>query len=590
MKIFYRIVFTILLLINMVGAKAQAPVACFSSASGQTFPITQCGPFFIPLNNCSTGSYDSAVWRMQISSSLNCSGPYGLSFVTTKAGSLSHTNTGYSLTVAGSYRVCLTVFNRQTGAKDSTCACVAISYPFPVLDFVASDTFNCGNLLTTFTPLISSGTTPYGPINWFFGDNGIATTPTATNIAHTYACKNTAPPCYTVTMSATDAHGCSRVITKPCYINVPCAPSPTINVVSGNLCIAPSVLNLNVSATPLIGSGIYKIWFPPLNTPPAAPSIGPTRNRNFSHSFNNYGCYDFIVEVQDSITGCKGLDTVKNAVCLQTLVVDSLVTNAHNICCGQSFSIKLKTHNNPNTNPNCSASATIIATPVGGGASVFLGTITANNFVSLLFPCGNGSTPIVYNICVQNGLVTSNCGGCTAIFNTCVPVTVYPSPDAIIAQTVTDTVHCSTSHNFCFQAAPSAANTGCLYSWFANGFSGTPFSNTASGCISFPNFGRQSIDLKICQTAANGGCCSFSTINISQSKPFGDIDVTQTPQSCGNTCATITVLTNVTDTLYPNSDSAYIYIFGDGSAPLHQVCQLQHIVIQVVLILVLQLK
>ena len=50
----FKLILPVLLLINLAGAKAQAPVACFSASGGQALPITQCGPFFLPLSNCST--------------------------------------------------------------------------------------------------------------------------------------------------------------------------------------------------------------------------------------------------------------------------------------------------------------------------------------------------------------------------------------------------------------------------------------------------------------------------------------------------------------------------------------------------------
>ncbi|MFM2225560.1 MAG: hypothetical protein RJA07_1762 [Bacteroidota bacterium] len=562
-------VFLLLIICCFFEVKAQAPVACFSAASGQSFPITQCGPFFLPLTNCSTGTYDSVVWEMQISSSFGCNGPWGLTFLTTKVGALAHTNTGYSLTVAGSYKVCLYIFNRQTGARDSTCTCVAISYPFPVLNFAASDTLNCGNLTTIFTPNIVSGTAPYGPINWFFGDNTTATTSGATPITHSYTCKTTSPPCYTITMSATDAHGCSKVITKPCYINVPCAPHPTALVTGGSLCTLPATVNFSVSATPLIGTGIYKIWFPPLNAPPAAPLIGPTSQSTFSHTYNNYGCYNLIVEVTDSLSGCKGKDTLVNAVCLQTIVVDSLVSHTPKICCGQAFNIKLVAHYNPNLNQPCIISGALVATPVGGGASIQLPGITANSNQYITMPCGTITTPTTYNICFAGGLIGNSCNNCTTNFSGCVQVTVYPTPTANIMQSVIDTVHCSTLHNFCFQANQAPTNTGCLYSWYVNNPSGSPISYTTSACTSFANFGRQTVYLKVCQSATNGGCCSNDVVTMSQWKQFGDFSITQPPQSCGSSCATITIIGLATDTLYPQPDSAYIYLFGDGTAPFH---------------------
>ena len=110
-----RKIFTLLLIwfvVCLPNSKAQNLHACFNTVNGGAFPVTQCGPFFLPLVNCSTGIYDSAVWKEQISSNHNCNGPWGLTFLSAKAGSLATSNNSYSLTVDGSYKICLYIYNR----------------------------------------------------------------------------------------------------------------------------------------------------------------------------------------------------------------------------------------------------------------------------------------------------------------------------------------------------------------------------------------------------------------------------------------------------------------------------------------------
>jgi PKD repeat protein len=568
-KFKFRTILLLLLMYSFINKNyAQTPTACFNAASGQSLPITQCGPFSVILNNCSSGTYDSVVWKAQISAQHNCTAPWGTSFITSKVATLLNTPTQFGIVADGSYKVCLYVFNRANGTVDSFCQCIAISYPFPVLNFVANDTFNCGNLNVSFTPLITLGTPPYGPLTWYYGDTGSDVTPSNTVVQHNYNCKSTVPPCYTVTMQATDVHGCSRVITKPCYINVPCAPTPNVSVIGGNRCIAPTTINFNISATPLIGNGIYKVWFPPLNSPPAAPLVGPTSNHHFSHLYNALGCNDLIIEVRDSISGCIGKDTLINAVCIQNSVIDSFVTHTPKICCGQTFHVKLATHNIPAA-AGCNLFGQLIAKPVGGGSNILLPTLISNSNQNIYFPCGSISKPTVFNICFVGDSLNNNCTNCKYNFTNCLNITVYPTPVSSILQSKIDTVHCSTNHNFCFKADTLPMNKGCKYKWYINNPTGVPAAVGINFCTKFSFYGRERIFLEVCQDSSNGGCCSLSSIEISQSEPFGDFNITQTYPSCGSTCAFIQINQTVTDTLYPQQDSAYIYIFGDGTAPLH---------------------
>ncbi|MEN9522842.1 MAG: hypothetical protein RL065_1219, partial [Bacteroidota bacterium] len=560
MRKFYLIaLFSLMLMVRQ--GMAQAPHACFSASSGQSFPVSQCGAFFIQLNNCSTGTYDSAIWKLQISNNLNCAAPWGISFITAKGGASASTGTGYSLTVYGSYKLCLTLINRTTGQKDSFCTCIAKVYPIPNPTFSASDTLSCGSLTTTLTPNISSGTAPFGPITWFFGDNQTQTTSSAIPVSHTYSCKNTFPPCYTVTISVVDANGCSKVITKPCMLSVPCSPNATIAVTGGNTCLAPSTIALHASATSLIGTGIYTWWFPPNTAPPFSPAFGPSSNPNVSNIFNSYGCKDVILAVKDSITGCADTATLSNAVCLQGVTVNSLSANTTQVCCGKTFQVSLNATSNPISNPICTISGTLIATPVGlGGSPIVLGTINSSQPSSFSLPCGT-SIPVVYNICFQNNQVTNLCNNCTVNYSGCFQITIMPSPTAHINLTPpTMASYCSLGNQFCFNASTPANNlSGATYEWFVNSLNSSPLSNTTTFCTTFSNFGNFKIYLKTCQSSANGGCCSVDSITVSQQKPNGSLSITKL-NGCDSFYTKISV--------FPKTDSLYIFDLGDGTPPI----------------------
>ena len=559
------LIFLLLFSITCNEIQAQTLHACFSAVGGGSFPISQCGPFFLPLVNCSTGTYDSAVWKEQISSNHNCTGPWGLTFIASKTGGLATNNNSYSLTVDGSYKVCLYVFNRTTHQVDSFCQCVAIVYPFPAPDFSATDTFSCGNLTTTFTPNISQGSPPYGPLTWYWGDNTTTPTANANTVSHTYNCKSTNPPCYTVSLSVTDAHGCSKVVTKPCYITVPCLPTVSLSVNGGSTCTVPSTVSVQATGNLLIGSGIYSFWFPPTSSPPNTPSAGPTRNSNTSFTFTTPGCKKIIVAIQDSLTGCKSMDSVNQAICIQNIVVDSLHLSTHALCCGLPFQVNLSSHMNPViAGQNCYNNATLIATPQGGGTSITLGNVTnsTNSFYSL--PC-NISTATTYNICLLNNQVTNTCNSCVGTFSGCVPITIYASPLAHIYQQNPDTVRCSTNHPFCFKAQQNASNTNAIFQWWSGNMSGNAAATGTSFCATFAGYGRFKVYLKVCQTVTNGGCCAVDSFWVSQIHQSGSFIIFPGAKTCDTNCVTIHVDSLAVDVFYHRTDSAYVYIFGDGT-------------------------
>ena len=555
-KIYYYL-FVLAALISF-NAKAQSIHACFSATNGATFPVTQCGGFFLQLTNCSTGTYDSAVWKLQQSNNHNCTGPWGITFTTSKGGASATTGTGYSLAVDGSYKLCLVIYNTSTGQVDSTCTCIAIVNPIPVPNFTASDTLKCGGLTTTFTPTIQSGTAPFGTTTWYFGDNVIQTISGTTPITHTYSCKNTNPPCYSVTISVTDANGCSKVVTKPCMIFVPCNPTPTVAVGSGNICTVPTSITFNASATSLIGHGIYTWWFPPGTVPPFLPSAGPSSSVTLvTQSYSTFGCHDVVVALKDSITGCSDTTHVHNAVCLQGISVVSVSPSVSNVCCNQPFTVTLNAATNPVSSPVCAVNGILVATPVGGGAAVTLGSVSSISPSTFALPCG-ASSAVTYNVCFQSGQVTNQCNNCTQTYNGCFQIVVNPSPTAQINLTVpTLASYCSKGHQFCFHASTPASNlSGATYSWYIGNVSGTPLSTTTSFCYTFPNFGSYKIYLQVCQSVANGGCCALDSMTVSQVPPTGSFTISLN-HGCDSVCTKFTVS--------PATDSLYIFDFGDGS-------------------------
>lgn len=124
-------------------------------------------------------------------------------------------NPTFSYNQPGTYIVSATITN-GSGCTFNGSTVITVSTP-PVVDYSASDTLFCDPpFLVNFT----NNTTGAATYLWEFGDGGIST---STNPSHTYQTlpvfSSTGQPYfYNVTLTATNAAGCSTVIVKPAYI------------------------------------------------------------------------------------------------------------------------------------------------------------------------------------------------------------------------------------------------------------------------------------------------------------------------------------------------------------------------------------
>ncbi len=108
------------------------------------------------------------------------------------------------------------------GCVDSTTNVVTVYGPIP--NFNANVTAGCTPLPVTFTDASISDSALVQWI-WNFGDGSAPQTVTVPSINHTY----TASGFYTVTMTVTDVNGCTKVVTRPNYIQ-PTYPLPAFAV------------------------------------------------------------------------------------------------------------------------------------------------------------------------------------------------------------------------------------------------------------------------------------------------------------------------------------------------------------------------
>ncbi len=118
-------------------------------------------------------------------------------------------NPTHSYLNAGTYTVILTVTNSVNGCSDTYTETIVV-YPLPSPSFTFTPSSGCAPLDVSFTNT-SGGT---GSFEWLFGDGGsfLGVSPTG----HTYLNNGT----YSVTLTQTDANGCSNSVTQPNIISV----------------------------------------------------------------------------------------------------------------------------------------------------------------------------------------------------------------------------------------------------------------------------------------------------------------------------------------------------------------------------------
>lgn len=201
-------------------------------------------------------------------------------------------NPVHTYTSPGNFTVTLTVTDTITGCVDDATATVNIS--IPQADFTGAPLFGCGPLTVNFTDNSSGFAAPV-TYAWDFGDGG---TSTAQNPVHIY---NT-PGVYTVSLTITDANGCTSTRTRSNYVQV----------------IGPDV---NFGGTPTAGCAPLTVSFSD-STNFGAPITswswdfgdGATSNlQNPTHTYLNPGTYDVSLTVTD-LDGCSRTFTQPNFV------------------------------------------------------------------------------------------------------------------------------------------------------------------------------------------------------------------------------------------------------------------------------------
>lgn len=502
--------------ILFLSLKLQAQTACFTIASpGTAYNQThQCVPFQVTLNDCSTGSYDHAMWTLLVATNSSCSGPFGTWQV---VGPLAPgTPATMNINATGVYNVRLDLYDASNNLIATTTQnCLFQIFPKPSISATASPNPLCGGGAVNFTPNVSGGTAASGSCGWTYQWNFGGGNPSTFNGLNPppvyYSCR-TAP--YSVVFIATDCNGCNDVFVNPSAVTAPCKPNASYLITAGSTCSAPA--NLTFAASPVGPNYSYGWWFPStLPTTGAATQTGVSIN----HNFPALGCYNIQMAVKDNSTGCADTVTTPNAICIDGFSVTSMTTNQTSICSGQSVCCTLHIVTTSGaTMSTAFFSGTATPTTAGIPTTATFNYIGNGDYVGC-FNLGASAATLTYTISI--GTITNTLNNCTITYPGTKSVTVKPAPVAQInMQAPYVDNYCAPSHQFCFTASQPGVNAGASYDWYLTaGYNPSVGTSPNSYCTTYNGVGMHNIYLKVCINSAAGLCCSFDMDTVYLQKP-----------------------------------------------------------------------
>ena len=334
----------------------------------------------------------------------------------------------------------------------------------------------------TSTPVPGSNIVSW---EWDFGDGSPLIN--TQNPTHTFPLN---PLSYNVTLTVTDANGCSTVLTQTINFGGPTADFNALNVCDGN------AINFNDASTP---AATITNWSWDFNND----GIVDNTQQNPSYSYPGPGSYQVELMVEAN-GGCK--DSI-----VKTVVVNPNPTanfNANNECLGTAVTFN---------DMSLVATGNII-----GWAWDFGDNSPVNNTQN---PSYGYAAAGLYNVTLT---VTSD-SGCTN--NITIPIEVYSNP---IAEFSADTA-CA-GFNTSFADLSTAGSGGNVTNWewdFDN--DNNPDDFTQNPSYIFPGPGTYPVNLSITDVT---GCVHDTTINISVSpQPTADFTFTN---ECFGTLSTFT--------------------------------------------------
>ena len=283
-------ILTFVLVLSTFLATAQQPTASFIA-----LPLSGCAPLAVTFTDQSAGSPTAWQWDL------------GNGTLSTQQ---NPTTTYFN---SGLYTISLTVTNAN-GSNTLTRTQYIKVDDKPTVDFSALNTTGCFPLRTSFTDLSVGGSAAVSSWEWDFGDGGLST---AQNPVHNYLVAGN----YTVTLKVTNSGGCSKVISRPNYIQVSTGVTVAFTNSAPTQCKPPETINFTDNST---GPGTLSYeWL-----------FGDGGNafaQNTSHTYLSGGNFTVSLIVQSSL-GC--IDTLVKPSAIVIRDVTSAITGPGTVCQG----------------------------------------------------------------------------------------------------------------------------------------------------------------------------------------------------------------------------------------------------------------
>lgn len=472
-----------LVLFTSVSAFGQQPTANFSAS-----PLSGCTPLAVTFTDLSTGAPTSWQWDL------------GNGTLSTQQ---NPTTTYFN---SGLYTISLTVTNASGSNTFSRTQYIKVDDK-PTVDFDAPNRSGCFPLRVSFNDLSSGGSAAITNWDWDFGDGTLST---AQNPFHVYTTAGN----YTVTLKVTNSGGCTKVVSRPNYIQVSPGVSVNFNSTAPQLCKPPETINFtNLSTGPGVLS--YQWDFG---------DGGTSALLNPSYTYLTGGSFTVSLITQSS-AGC--IDTLTRPAFIVIKDVKSDFSSPATVCKGVA------------------ASFTNTSIPASISSSWDFGDAT---FSTLTNPFKIYNNPGVYFVKLVN-----NYGTCAD--SIVQPITVLPLPTPNF--TSPDVTDCKVPFTVTFTDLSTGA-TG--WSWdFGDG--GT--ANVQNPTHTYTVLGNYTVKLTV--TGANG--CSDSVVKtqfVSIQKPV--VNINGLPLE-GCVPFTISPTPNVTAV---DGIASYLWDFGDGGTSVAQ--------------------
>jgi gliding motility-associated-like protein len=289
MKHFYQQVITLLFTcFATFYSFGQVPVANFSAN------VTEgCGIVTVKFTDLSTNSPTSWNWD----------------FGGGRTSTLS--NPTIVFTSPGEYTVSLTATNASGSDTETKDAFIKV-YANPEVGFLASPREGCTPLYVNFTD-ISTSASPIVSRNWDFGDGS---TSADANTNYTYSTASD----YSVSLTVTNAEGCSQSLSKSDYISVQNAPTANFTMDAFESCSAPFTVSFTNTST---GASNYLWDFGDGNT---------STDANPTHTYTSEGDFSVSLTVTNEV-GCTDTKDSLQAIHINTFAADFSSPN-QTVCLG----------------------------------------------------------------------------------------------------------------------------------------------------------------------------------------------------------------------------------------------------------------